>query len=222
MRFGVSVLLLLACASARADFSLEERKQQFAPAYEKRLKPLLRKAGLRRDPVRAVLVFFKDRRRLDLYAGRRGAMKFVRSYPVLAASGTPGPKLREGDLQVPEGIYKVEALNPNSRFHVSLRLNYPNAFDVAQARSEGRTARLGGDIMIHGNSVSIGCLALGDEAIEEIFALAQRTELDQWKVILAPYDFRHPRLGDRAVAARQPRWVQRLYGEIESELRALP
>jgi murein L,D-transpeptidase YafK len=168
-----------------------------------------------------VLVFFKDRNRLELYAGKRGAMKYIRAYRVLAASGHPGPKLREGDQQVPEGIYKVESLNPNSQFHVSLKLSYPNSFDQKQGKLDGRS-RLGGDIMIHGNSVSIGCLALGDAAIEEIFSLALRSDLSQWKVILAPYDLRHPRLGNTMAARRQPRWVQFLYKDIESELRALP
>ena len=102
--------------------------------------PLLAKAGLRAHPVRAVLVFFKDENRLHLYAGKRGGMKFVKSYPVLAASGRAGPKLREGDEQVPEGIYGVEGLNPNSKFHVSLRVGYPNAFDRAKARRDGRAS----------------------------------------------------------------------------------
>ena len=69
-------------------------------------------------------------------------------YPILAASGVLGPKLREGDKQVPEGIYGAEALNPNSKFHLSIRLNYPNTFDRRMAQSDGRT-QLGGDIMIH-------------------------------------------------------------------------
>ena len=68
-------------------------------------------------------------------------------YPIRAASGALGPKLREGDRQVPEGVYDIESLNPNSRFHVALRVGYPNAFDRQMAGREGRTA-LGGDIMI--------------------------------------------------------------------------
>src|SRR5204863_8498878 len=65
-------------------------------------------------------------------------------------------------LPISEGIYPIESLNPNSRFHLSLRIGYPNAFDRAQAAKEKRT-NLGGDIMIHGNSVSIGCLAMGED-----------------------------------------------------------
>lgn len=74
----------------------------------------------------------------------------IKSYPILAASGSIGPKLRESDMQVPEGVYQIESLNPNSQFHLSLRVNYPNEFDREQARIDGR-AQLGGDIMIHGS-----------------------------------------------------------------------
>lgn len=91
---------------------------------------------------------------------------------MLAASGGPGPKLREGDLQVPEGVYRLTAFNPNSSYHLSLRVDYPNAEDRAAedravARSDRRTS-LGGDIFIHGKAVSIGCLAIGDPGIEEL------------------------------------------------------
>jgi len=204
--------------SAFAESTVENRLLEHAPALE-RLQPLFRRAHLPRIPTRGVLVFYKDTRRLDLYAGKNGAMKFVKTYPVLAASGTLGPKLREGDLQVPEGIYRITLLNPNSRFHLSLRLNYPNEFDIAKGRSD-RRENLGGDIMIHGNEVSIGCIAIGDPGIEEIFTFAAKSELSQWKVILAPYDFRKG--GARRIASGLPRWVSSLYADIESELRALP
>lgn len=215
-------LILLFARTAPAEFSVEERRRQFLPAFETRLKASLARAGLRAHPVRAVLVFYKDENLLHLYAGKRGGMKLVKSYPVLAASGTPGPKLREGDEQVPEGIYGVEALNPNSRFHVSLRVGYPNVFDRAKGKRDGR-ANLGGDIMIHGNSVSLGCIALGDQAIEELFYLAATSELPQWKVILAPTDLRRPgRRRALAYATKRPAWLKELYAEIEAELKALP
>src|SRR5436190_607476 len=84
---------------------------------------------------------------------RAGAWRFVREYPVMAASGGRGPKLREGDGQVPEGMYTIDWLNPNSSYHLSMHVDYPNAFDRAHAADDGRTA-LGGAIMIHGRDVS--------------------------------------------------------------------
>jgi murein L,D-transpeptidase YafK len=95
-------------------------------------------------------------------------MKLIRIYPIAAASGGPGPKRREGDMQVPEGVYHVARFNPNSRFHLSLGLNYPNKADLIQ----GNSSRPGGDIYIHGNQVSIGCLAMTDPKIDEIYSLA--------------------------------------------------
>jgi murein L,D-transpeptidase YafK len=152
-------------------------------------------------------------------AGGDGKFKFIRSYPVVKASGELGPKLQEGDGQVPEGLYKIESLNPNSRFHLSLRVDYPNAFDRAMGKKDGRT-ELGGDIMIHGSNASIGCLAMGDEAAEDLFVLAQRTGLKNIAVILTPVDFRACALPKDFV--HDPPWVKGLYEEIRSELSKYP
>jgi murein L,D-transpeptidase YafK len=143
----------------------------------------------------------------------------IKTYPVLAASGAAGPKLREGDNQVPEGLYRISLLNPNSRFHLSLRVNYPNEFDRNMAALDGRT-RLGGDIMIHGNAVSIGCLAIGDEGAEDLFVLAARTRLEHLNVIIAPLDLRRRKAP--AKNEKTPRWVEQLYGNIRDEINNYP
>jgi murein L,D-transpeptidase YafK len=161
----------------------------------------------------------KEERRLEIYADGEAGVRFIREYPILAASGTSGPKLREGDNQVPEGIYAIESLNPNSAYHVSLRLNYPNAFDRAQAQSDGRS-NLGGDIMIHGKAVSIGCVAVGDKAAEDIFTLAADTGLKNMKVVCSPIDFRrHNAIPRRATLSP---WTDKLYAQIKSALSELP
>ena len=158
-----------------------------------RLRPHFDRAGVAYPPPRLVMVAFKAEKRLDLHApDATGRLRWIRSYPILAASGGPGPKLREGDEQVPEGFYRIESLNPNSRFHLSLRVNYPNNEDIARARAEGRDpATLGGDIMIHGGAASIGCLAMGDPAAEDLFVLVQRTGLTDVELILTPRDLRN-------------------------------
>ncbi len=92
----------------------------------------------------------------------------MKSYPILASSGSPGPKRREGDRQVPEGFYCIERFNPESLFHLSLGLNYPNASDRILSDRE----KPGSDIFIHGNNVTVGCLPIGDAAIEELYLLA--------------------------------------------------
>ncbi len=112
---------------------------------------------------------FKEERELELFIRDKdtGKFKLFRTYPIAAASGDLGPKLAEGDGQVPEGFYHVgpRAMNPNSKYHLSFNIGFPNAFD----RANGRT---GSFIMIHGNAVSIGCLAMTDEKIEEIYIIA--------------------------------------------------
>jgi hypothetical protein len=172
--------------------TMEQVLTALAPSVERRLRPAFERTDLAWPPRNLTLLAFKAERRLELYASdAEEKPRFVRSYPILAASGGSGPKLREGDKQVPEGFYRIELLNPNSRYHLSLRVNYPNGDDIGRAREEGRDlSTLGGDIMIHGGSASIGCLALGDPAVEELFVLAARVGLDNVRLIIAPRDFR--------------------------------
>ena len=120
---------------------------KYGPSARARLKPHFQRAGVAYPPKEIAILGFKDEKRVAFWARGDSRWRFIRDYPVLAASGHAGPKLREGDRQVPEGEYGVEALNPNSRFHVALRLDYPNAEDRAHAAREGR-AGLGGDIKI--------------------------------------------------------------------------
>ena len=133
--------------------------------------------------------------------------KFVRFYPILAASGKPGPKRLEGDRQVPEGIYRVAELNPNSAYHLSMKLNYPNEFDREHAAKDGRT-NLGGDIFIHGKAASIGCLAMGDTAIEELFVMADDAGLNNVEIAIVPFD---PRTRNLQPRPDDPSWVAELY-----------
>ena len=130
-------------------------------------------------------------------------------------SGTLGPKLRQGDGQVPEGIYTIVYLNPNSVAHLSLALSYPNDYDRARAAEDGREA-LGGDIMIHGGFMSSGCLAMGDEAAEDLFVLAAESGWKEAVVVLSLVDFRRSILPvDYRV---QPAWVEHLYARLRAEL----
>ncbi|MDQ3622858.1 MAG: L,D-transpeptidase family protein [Verrucomicrobiota bacterium] len=131
-----------------------------------------RRAGLAYPPREIFLRAFKHEQELELWARAAGKpFRLIVTFPVLAASGTPGPKRREGDRQVPEGFYDIAVFNPKSRFHLSLGLNYPNASD----RIFADPLKPGGDIYIHGSNVSTGCLALGDDAIKELFLIATDT-----------------------------------------------
>jgi murein L,D-transpeptidase YafK len=197
----------------RGRHSVAERVDQFGPIVQKRLADDFERIGMEYPPEQLVLIFLKQERRLDVWVG--DPLKLLKSYPVLAASGELGPKLKEGDHQVPEGLYQIESLNPNSLYHLALRLNYPNAFDRAKARLDGRTD-LGGDIMIHGKSCSIGCLAMGDRTAEDLFVLAAEVGVENIKVIISPLDFRKHKTVPGMSA--MPSWTQELYSLIKNAL----
>lgn len=159
------------------------------------------------------ILVFKEEGAVEVSAPGWGE---ARRYAMTARSGGVGPKLREGDGQIPEGFYRVESLNPNSLYHLSLRLDYPNAFDRARAKEDGRE-NLGGDIMIHGSDRSVGCVAIGDGPIEEVFCCAAAAGTGNVEVVIAPYDMRGGR-------RREPEegvgveWYGELCGELEKWL----
>lgn len=203
----------------RGGLTVAERLEEYGRPVRARLTPWFAVAGVPYPPAKMILVALKDEKRLEVWvAAKDRKYQALHNYPIKAASGKSGPKLQEGDLQVPEGIYKLESLNPNSNYHLSLRVNYPNAYDRNKARQEGR-ANLGGDIMIHGSNASIGCLAMGDEAAEDLFVLAAATGLENISVILAPLDFRRKEVPK--TNSGLPEWTPELYAIIKEELSQL-
>lgn len=211
-----------AAPTARGPLSkrMSERLAEISPAASTRLMEKFVTAKAAWPPSEMALVSFKDEKILELFTRSNGsAWQSIHRYPVLAASGKTGPKLRKGDRQVPEGVYGISFLNPDSRYHVSLRVNYPNSFDRAMAEKEGRK-ELGGDIMIHGKNVSAGCLAIGDTAAEEVFVLAAQTGTDRIKVVIAPTDLR--RNTAPSLEPGQPQWLPKLYGDVAVALAEFP
>ena len=219
----LGALILSVIAAAASDLPLktiEDRVAEFGEVVRERLEPRFRAAGIPYPPQQVTLVGLKQERMLEIYARDfAGEFRFICSYRVLAASGASGPKLREGDHQVPEGVYCIRKLNPNSRFHLALWLDYPNEFDLARAAEDGRIDP-GGEIMIHGGELSRGCLAVGDAAAEDLFLLAALTGIENLTVILAPWDFRK----DSGVKApnESPNWTRELYARIKFELLRYP
>jgi hypothetical protein len=200
--------------------TVAQRLAQYGPKVDAKLAPLFAAKHLHYPPAKLVFIGLKKERRLEIYAANSAAEtpQFITEYPILGASGGPGPKLREGDGQVPEGLYAIESLNPNSLYHLALRIGYPNDWDRLHGLKDGRL-QLGGDIMIHGNSGSVGCLAMGDPASEDIFVLAARAGIENIRVLLAPVDFRtQPEPDTRAM----PAWTPELYAELRSALKAIP
>ena len=177
------------------------------PALERDLMKLGLKFG---DPV--FIRAFKEEAELELFIRNRRTGKFdlFRTYPIAALSGGPGPKIEEGDGQVPEGFYFVppEAMKPDSQFHLAFNIGYPNEFD----RSLGRT---GTAIMVHGNQVSIGCLAMTDAKIEEIYTLCAAAHSGGqafFRVHIFPFRMTTERIDSRAVFLWKDFWLNLMEG----------
>lgn len=204
----------------RGGYTVDQRIEMHGADVRQRVAPVFAAAGVAYPPGQLALLAFKDQRQLEVYARDSDADPWtpVTRYPIRGMSGRLGPKLREGDLQVPEGLYRVEFLNPNSQFHVSLRLDYPNDFDRRHGAADGRE-KLGGDIMIHGSTASIGCLAMGNQAAEDLFILAALAGRENVTVLIAPTDFRLPQA---AINVEGPSWLGDLYGTLARALGAFP
>lgn len=158
---GTVALGLTGCGSA----------PELSPAEQpltKQTMMLLGKKGMAAEQPIFVRIF-KEESELEVWKARDdGRFYHFKTYPICNWSGELGPKQKEGDKQAPEGFYTVAAnqLNPNSQFHVSFNLGYPNAYD----RSHGRNGQF---LMVHGKCKSAGCYAMTDALMEEIYALAR-------------------------------------------------
>lgn len=161
-----AALVVIATTVAGAEIPSSPRAREAIERVRPRLAAALAERGL--VPGSPIYIrIFKQERDLELWVRGRSAYALFRTYPICTYSGDLGPKLKEGDGQSPEGFYSVapRQLNPTSSFHLSFDLGFPNAYD----RAHGRT---GSYLMVHGACVSIGCYAMTDAAIEEIYAMA--------------------------------------------------
>lgn len=192
----VAIVVLALAGAVHAAGRADAARARVEPA----LRTALGQAGLAWGaPV--FLRLFKQEARLELWMQRGAQYTLFRTYPICTFSGALGPKLKAGDGQAPEGFYAVRKgqLNPWSSYHLSFDLGYPNAYD----RAHGRTGSL---LMVHGRCVSIGCYAMGDAAIEEIYTLvAAALENGQDAVSVHALPFRYDR-PDAAARLRSGEW----------------
>ena len=164
LAIGVLLFGVLALGAWRYAPRLD-RSDAVAKRVRPSLETALRAKGLRWGaPV--FIRIFKEEKELELWVDEGKHFKHFKTWSICKYSGTLGPKLKEGDLQAPEGFYFVprSRMNPRSRFHLSFNLGYPNTYDRAHRRT-------GSALMVHGNCVSIGCYAMTDERIEKIYSL---------------------------------------------------
>lgn len=165
-------LLSTAAATRRPSFEAEQRANpRVAAAFaarESRLQASFARARALYPPRAILLRVFKRDAVLELWAeGAEERYVLVGSYAVCASSGDLGPKRREGDGQVPEGFYRLNHFNPASTYHLSLGVDYPNAADRQVTLS-----RPGGAIYIHGDCVTIGCIPITNDGIDEVYVAA--------------------------------------------------
>lgn len=198
------------------DKAVENAIIKYGLRTEPELVRFFGKAQVDYPPKEIALLAFKKERKLELWAKNdQKPWRFVHTYSLTAISGRLGPKLKERDGQIPEGIYRLVTFNPFSSMHLSMMIDYPNHFDRLQASKEGRR-QLGNNIFLHGKSFSVGCLAVGDHAIDQLFLLARRVGLSHIKLIIAPNDLRTTKAATSPFA--QPRWLPDLYKQISLAL----
>jgi len=214
MWYGRSIYMPL-MHKIKGKETVESRVLKIENDAYRRLEYSLKNAGFIEDfPDELIMIAFKEERILQIYSNNSAGIQFIKEYPFTGYSGHLGPKLKEGDKQIPEGIYKVEYLNPNSSYYLSIKVDYPNDFDKSKS-AYSNVSEMGGDIFIHGKSASIGCIPIGDKAIEEVFFLTHKAMNKEVKIIICPRDFRnnsiYPKIDDI-------NWETELYKLIDEEL----
>lgn len=153
------------------DFKSDQQKNtRVKEAYSSKIsgiKELLKIKKINLSSLQIYLRVFKDDKIIELWGKNKIDKKFIliKTFNICYSSGNVGPKRKMGDYQVPEGFYYINRFNPWSNFYLSLGINYPNKSD----RILGNKQNLGGDIFIHGNCVSVGCIPITDDKIKELY-----------------------------------------------------
>ena len=168
--------LILFLVMLSPALSFKETQLQYArvkSAYQEKEETVKRFFGeknLQYGGFQLFLRVFKKEQNLEVWIKEKGKDEFtlLYNYAFCSTSGTLGPKRKEGDLQIPEGIYHINHFNPLSNFYLSLGVSYPNASDNIL----GDRQHPGGSIYIHGNCVTIGCIPITDDKIKELYILA--------------------------------------------------
>lgn len=134
------------------------------------IKQIYRARGIAYPAAEVFFRVFKRERVLEVWVRTPDSARFqlLKEYRICALTGDAGPKRRQGDEQTPEGFYEIDLFNPNSQYLLSLHVNYPNASD----RILGAGGPLGGDIYVHGGCKTLGCIAVEDDQIKELYWLA--------------------------------------------------
>lgn len=179
MLYCILIILSMANFSLKQKDSLsfesaQLRNERVAIAYQEKyneVRNLFINKQVDFPPSQVFFRAFKLEKEFEVWSFSAKTNKFVliKSFPICQSSGVLGPKRKEGDLQVPEGFYNIVVFNPVSNYFLSLGINYPNSSDSILTSNKNAP---GGDIYIHGNCLSIGCIPLTDEYIKEVYIIA--------------------------------------------------
>ena len=181
MKYLVIIFLLLVTIttsfSQTSFFDTQRAFPKVANAIktkEDTLKKQFEKANLQWPPKQVYLRSFKYDSQLEVWVrnNSKEVFKLFKTYKVCALSGAMGPKRIEGDYQVPEGFYCINEFRPNSTYHLALGINYPNASDLLLSDS----IKPGNEIYIHGNCITVGCIPLQNDPIEELYLLTSQAK----------------------------------------------
>lgn len=172
----LSILITIVLSANMSAQTFKSDQQRYSRVRQARINTeeirdsLFEKTDIDYPPYKVFLRVFKHERVLELWAQQSNshAFKMIKLYPFTAYCGDLGPKRQEGDLQIPEGFYHINLFNPASSYHLSMQINYPNKSDLIKTTNPDHP---GGLIFIHGNRVTIGCIPLGDQAIEELYII---------------------------------------------------
>lgn len=168
-RLAAIALAATALAGCEDKFGSASGYRAYAPVPDDTLALIKQKGSSKNAPI--LIRAYKKEAELEIWKQKDdGRYVLLKTYPMCRWSGQLGPKVREGDRQVPEGFYSITPgqMNPNSAYYLSFNVGYPNAYD----RAWGHT---GGSIMVHGICSSAGCFSMTDKQIEEIYALARES-----------------------------------------------
>lgn len=177
------LVILFGNAQSQGTFKSAQLKyQRVKKAYETKFSELKKEvvaAGFSVDKMEVYLRVFKYEKEVQVWMRNEGGTKFklFKTYAICSSSGELGPKRTQGDGQVPEGFYEIEGFNPVSSYHLSMKVGYPNKSDNLKA--DGKP---GGDIMIHGNCVTIGCVPIENDPIEELYILCVEAKDRKYKI----------------------------------------
>jgi len=198
--------------------TVQQALKKYGMAAKERLLPEFQDAGVEYPPTHIDLLYFKDENALKLFVtNKAGKLKLLKSYTPVSASGGQGPKLKEGDLQIPEGCYGIT--NLDAMTHLAFWVNYPNAVDRSNATHDHRT-NLGGNIQVHAGSFSTGCIVLSNEDMQELFLLGYEVGCKNIELVVTPCNLlaKKPDVDFRI----QPKWLPKLYADLRNKLATFP